>query len=77
MYPELKKLQYLRKLHAYTCREVGEKIGMSKVYYWQIEHGDRRLSYKNAEKIARFFQMNPDELFYYDFLDSEYFSSLI
>lgn len=41
-------------------------LNISKTYYWQLENGTRRITYDMAIKIAKFFNMTPDQLFYED-----------
>lgn len=41
-------------------------LGISKTFYWQIENNKRRLSYERAIKIAKVFNVTPDEIFYND-----------
>lgn len=60
-------MQYLKELrekHKYTCQYMGDKLNISKPFYWQIENDQRRLSYSMAIKIARIFNKKPDEIFY-------------
>ena len=47
-------------------QDMGDLLGISKTFYWQIENGKRRLSYERAIKIAKIFKVTPDELFYDD-----------
>ena len=49
-----------------SYQDMGDLLGISKTFYWQIENGKRRLSYERAIKIAKIFKMTPDELFYND-----------
>jgi len=67
----LYKLKNLRKKYGYTCEELASQINISKVYYWQIENGKRRLFYYQAIKIANIFNLKPDDLFYEDMKDSK------
>jgi len=60
------KLREVRKKNKYSLEQVAAKVGISKVYIWQIENGKRRLNYSLAIKIANVFDMKPDELFYDD-----------
>jgi len=60
------KLTELRKKHKYSYQQMANNLGISKPFYWQIENGQRRLSYVMAIKIAEIFNMKPDELFYDD-----------
>lgn len=63
----LQKLRNLRLKASLTNQEVADKVGISKEYYWMIENGKRKLSYKLAVKIAKVFHTNPDNIF----LDTE------
>ena len=63
----LKKLRDLRLEKGYTVDYMASILNLSKTFYWQIEHGDRRLSYITAIKIANVFNLKPDDLFYDDF----------
>lgn len=65
MYEKLKEMRYK---NGYTTNYVSKKIGISKAFYCQIENRKRRLSYDLALKIASFFNVKPDFLFYDDTL---------
>ncbi len=58
------KLQKLRIEKDLSTRNMADFIGVSQAYYWQIENKERRLYYHIAVKIAKIFNMKPDELFY-------------
>ncbi len=58
------KLQNLRKENNLSYEDVAKQVGICKAYYWQIEHGNRRLYYDLSLKIAQVFNLKPDELFY-------------
>lgn len=58
------KLKELREKNNLTHKQMALKVGICKAYYWQIEHGNRRLYYDLALKIAKVFNLKPDELFY-------------
>ncbi len=60
----LEKLKSLRIEHNYTALEMSLMLGISKAYYSQIETGKRNLYYKLAIKIARIFDLKPDDIFY-------------
>ncbi len=60
----MNKLKELRKLHKITIKEMAIKIGVSPTYYWQIENKKRNLYYKLAIKIAKVFNLKPDDIFY-------------
>jgi len=58
------KLQELRKKFNLSHEKIAQEIGISKAYYWQIEHNNRRLYYELAVKIAKVFNLKPDDIFY-------------
>lgn len=58
---KLKKYRLDAKL---TNQMMADILKISKPYYWQIEHNQKRLSYEMAVKIAKIFNLKPDELFY-------------
>ena len=68
MYLKLKKL---RTEKGYTTQYMGDKLGISKPFYSQIENGHRRLTYDMATKIAKIFKIKPDELFYNDHIKNK------
>ena len=59
----LKKHRIKNKL---SYQSMGNLLGISKTFYWQIENNKRRLSYERAIQISKIFTMEPDELFYED-----------
>ena len=61
-----KKLKNERIRHHMSCNDVAKIVGISPAYYSQIENKSRRLYYFMAVKIAKVFNMTPDELFYDD-----------
>lgn len=63
----MSKLSDLRKASNYSYQQMANKLNISKTFYWQIEHEQRRLSYDMALKIAKIFKLKPDEVFYEDF----------
>ena len=60
------KLKEVRNEHGFTCKQMGQKLNITAAYYCQIETGARNLSYNLACKIAKVFNMKPDEIFYDD-----------
>ena len=58
------KLEELRLVNGYSIKEIAEKIGISKTFYWQIENKKRNLSYRMAFKIAKSLKLKPDKIFY-------------
>lgn len=66
---ELSKLINLRKKREYSVKQMAELLNISKTFYWQIEKGQRNLSYNMAIKISTILNMKPDDIFYDDFLN--------
>lgn len=60
------KFKALRKEQNLSLEEIAKRVGISKVYLWQIENDKRRLNYSLAIKLAAVFKMKPDQLFYHD-----------
>ncbi len=58
-----KKLIELRKLKGYTIKQMAEELNISPAYYCQIETCKRNLYYKTAIKIAKVFNLKPDDIF--------------
>lgn len=65
----MEKLKAMRLQKNYTCKEMAALLNISKPYYWQIENQKRGLSYDMAFKIAKIFNVKPDEIFYDVFLN--------
>ena len=63
----LVKLRENRLKNNYTYLDIANILNISKPFYWQIENGKRRLTYKKKKKIAKIFNMKPDQLFYDEF----------
>ena len=62
----------MEKLREYRLNQLmADILGISKPYYWQIEHDQKRLSYDMAIKIADIFHLKPDDLFYDEFKESK------
>ncbi len=60
------KLKELRNELGLSCDDMAKILNMSKSYYWQIEHQNRRLYYDVAVKIAAIFNLKPDDIFFDD-----------
>ncbi len=60
----LEKLKKIREKNNYTYQDMADKLGICKAYYWQLENGNRNLYYDLAKKIAKIFNLKPDDLFY-------------
>ena len=58
------KLQNLRRINDMSYEAVAKNVGICKAYYWQLENGNRRVYYDLALKIAKVFQLKPDDIFY-------------
>ena len=64
-------LKKIRKINKLTHQDMAEQLKISKAFYWQIENEKRRLSYLMAIKIAKIFNMKPDEIFYEEYKNKE------
>lgn len=58
------KLKETRENNRLSYEDMAQKLGISKCFYWQLEHKKRRLYYDMAKKIAKIFNMKPDDLFF-------------
>ena len=58
------KLKKIREENKLSYEDMAKKLEISKCFYWQIEHKKRRLYYDMAKRIAKIFNLKPDELFY-------------
>ncbi len=63
----MKKLKELRKNLKLSTKEIAKLANISQTYYWQIENKKRRLFYSTALKIAKVFNLKPDDIFYDEF----------
>jgi len=63
---KLYKLKRLRSERNYSCADMGKLLNVSRIYYWQLENGKRKLCYYMAVKISSIFELNPDDVFYDD-----------
>lgn len=70
----LNKLRDQRLAWDINIIDFSKDVGISKSMIDYLERGERRLSYKDAVKIADYFGMNPDELFYDDY--KEFFKDI-
>ena len=57
----MEKLKMFRLKNKFTNQFMADMLGISKPYYWQIEHDQKRLTYDMAIKIAEIFHLKPDE----------------
>lgn len=58
------KLATIREEKGISYQEMADKLGISKCYYWQLEHKKRRLYYDLAKRIAGILELKPDDLFF-------------
>ena len=63
----MEKLKKIRLENHFTNQSMANLLEISKAYYWQLEHDQKRLTYDMAIKIANIFRLKPDELFYDEF----------
>ena len=61
---KIDELEKLRLKYNYSYQQMADMLKISKSYYWQIEHNNRRIYYDLAIKIAKIFHKRPDEIFY-------------
>ena len=61
---KIKELEKLRLKYNYSYQQMADMLKISKSYYWQLEHNNRRIYYDLAIKIAKIFHKRPDEIFY-------------
>lgn len=66
----MEKLRLLRLESKFTHQMMADMLHISKPFYWQIEHKQKRLSYEMAVKIALIFGLKPDDLFYDEFMNN-------
>ncbi|MDL2218226.1 helix-turn-helix domain-containing protein [Christensenellaceae bacterium OttesenSCG-928-M15] len=57
-------LKLLRENEEMSHGTMARLLKISKSYYWQLENNQRRLYYDLALRIAKIFDMKPDEIFY-------------
>lgn len=60
----MNKLQKLRTKHNISIKEMTNLLNISYAYYWQIENKKKNLYYHLAVKIAKIFNLKPDDIFY-------------
>lgn len=59
------RLKYYRIKQSMTQQELGHKIGIHKDYISMMERGVRTPGFKLAKRMADFFGVTIDELFFY------------
>lgn len=68
---ELTNLINFRKENGYSVKKMADLLNISKTFYWQIEKGQRNLSYSMAVKISILLNKKPDDIFYHDFIKNK------
>ncbi len=58
------KLRKLRESKGLSYAKIAEELNLSTSYYWQIENKKKNLYYNLAVKIASYFNLKPDDIFY-------------
>lgn len=58
------KLKEIRIKKKITTKEMAKRLNMSQGYYCMLENGQRRMYYDTAKKIAKIFNLKPDDLFF-------------
>ena len=71
MNASIAKLKKLREEKKLSYEDMAHILKISKAYYWQLEHKNRRLSYEMARDIAAIFHLKPDNIFYEEYKDVE------
>ena len=60
------KIRELRRLKGFSQEDLASKSGLHRTYISDIERGDRNVSLKNIEKIARALEVSLGDLMKYD-----------
>ena len=63
----MNKLKQERLNRKYSLTYMSSKLGISKSFYFHIENRKRKLAYEMALKIAKIFNLKPDDLFFDDY----------
>lgn len=71
----LNKLRGIRIAWGVNIVDFSRDIGLCKSMIDYIEKGERSMTYAEAVKIANYFGMTPDELFYDDY--KEFFKNIL
>ncbi len=61
---DYEKLKILRKNKNLSYSQMAKELNLSTSYYWQIENKKKKLYYGLAIKIANYFHLKPDDIFY-------------
>lgn len=57
-----KLLAGMRELHSLSIREAAEHLGISESGLWRYEQGDRAVPREMIPKIARLYDLDPDQV---------------
>lgn len=60
-YEKLRKLREERNL---SYAKIASDLNLSTSYYWQLENKKKNLYYNTALKIASYFNLKPDDIFF-------------
>lgn len=60
--PLAKNLLQLRKAKGWTYRKIAENAGISHVFYWEIERGQKSPTAETLMSLAKAFGVSMDEL---------------
>ena len=71
MVVKMKYLKEIRQKKGLSMQQMANLLKISKTFYWQIETGNRRLSYGMAVKIADIFELRPDDIFLEEWKNNE------
>ena len=58
------KLRKLREDNNLSYAKIAKDLDISTSYYWQLENKKKNLYYTMAVKIAKYFNLKPDDIFY-------------
>ena len=62
-YEKLRKLREGKKL---SYQDMAKELKLSTSYYWQLENKKKNLYYSMAKRIASYFKLKPDDIFFDD-----------
>ena len=60
------KLRKIREKNNLSYADLAKALNLSTSYYWQLENKKKNLYYYMALRIAKYFNLRPDDLFYED-----------
>lgn len=60
--PLARNLRQLREVKGWTYRKIAENAGISHVFYWELERGQKSPTAETLMSLARAFGVSMDEL---------------